>query len=606
MAKVSAVVLIYDIRGFTAASKKIATADLGAFAAAAHRTILDLFTERPPTFVKNLGDGHLLIWETEQTPDHDLLQFVVQTAQKARLAFPAFVAGRMAEEGGGSKLPTRVGIGVVAGEVSKSDDYYGVTVNLAARLQNMARPEGLALDTPTFESMAHRDAALARVFRKDRVHLKGLGSTLVWIDRPFCWSRVWQKCRPAVVAGLALLGYVLLADALPKMPGAPFLQDWLDQNDLSLFRSFENTGTVRKTASETRASIAQAIHAAQLPDGRIATELRKPNDPGSSVWGSSQAICGLLATPELSSDQKRALLTRYIKYLFDPEVFVEGYGWRGQEGEESRLTYAEPGLWTVAMLARALGTPGLIPEPDRPQYLECLRRAQESVDNPRYRPLDTGGWNIFPNQKIPGQYSPYTTALGLHCLLEVHAAALPWKDNTQTRDALLKKTAQFLLNLYEFKGIWGWRRTHEDSVPISEGLTLQLYAELLRAEAATGFPLPATLLNQIEAHLDRLTGRTEENAYDAGEFRASCTSHLGISQNAGESINFAWHPWAIDCASRWLARHQFPSHAVEVRVRRSLSHLVVTLAPTKTREAVEGMSFVGGETLIGLSHIPSP
>jgi hypothetical protein len=118
--------------------------------------------------------------------------------------------------------------------------------------------------------------------------------------------------------------------------------------------------------------------------------------------------------------------------------------------------------------------------------------------------------------------------------------------------------------------------------------------------------LSPNLLNQIETHLDRLNGRTEENAYDAGEFRASCISHKGTAQNAGESINFAWHPWAIECASRWLNRKQTPSHAAEVRIRRSLSHLVVTLAPSKTREAVEGMSFLGGETLLGLSTLPPP
>src|SRR5262245_47369151 len=115
MAKVSAVVMIYDIRGFTAASKKLATADLGAFATAAHKTILDLFSQRPPTFVKNLGDGHLLIWETTPEPEKALVEFVISTAQKARTTFPAFVAGRIAEEGGIGKLPTRVGIGVVAG-----------------------------------------------------------------------------------------------------------------------------------------------------------------------------------------------------------------------------------------------------------------------------------------------------------------------------------------------------------------------------------------------------------------------------------------------------------------------------------------------------------
>jgi hypothetical protein len=78
---------------------------------------------------------------------------------------------------------------------------------------------------------------------------------------------------------------------------------------------------------------------------------------------------------------------------------------------------------------------------------------------------------------------------------------------------------------------------------------------------------------------------------------------LGGIQNAGESINFTWPPWAIECAARWLSRKKPASHAAEIRIRRSLSHLVVSLAPSKTQEAVEGMSFLGGETLIGLSSL---
>jgi class 3 adenylate cyclase len=110
MAKVSAIILIYDIRGFTAASKKLPAGELGKFATAAHRSILELFAPFPPTFVKNLGDGHLLIWETEEEPDKALVKSIMETAAKARAVFPAFVAGHLKDPANaGQKLPNQVG-----------------------------------------------------------------------------------------------------------------------------------------------------------------------------------------------------------------------------------------------------------------------------------------------------------------------------------------------------------------------------------------------------------------------------------------------------------------------------------------------------------------
>ena len=201
MAKVSAVILIYDIRGFTAASKKLPAGELGRFATAAHRSILELFAPNPPTFVKNLGDGHLLIWETEEKADPKLVQFIVETADRARAVFPAFVAGHLKDpETAGQKLPTQVGIGVVVGEVSKSDDYYGVAVNLAARLQNMSRPEGLAMDQKTFAMAGEREQLIRRGFRRAKVGLKGLGTTTVWVNRPFSWARLGRTLAPYAVA----------------------------------------------------------------------------------------------------------------------------------------------------------------------------------------------------------------------------------------------------------------------------------------------------------------------------------------------------------------------------------------------------------------------
>ena len=116
MAKVSAVIMIYDIRGFTSASKKLPTADLGAFADAAHRAILGQFNARRADFIKNLGDGHLMIWETTAEPETALVKFVVDASAAARKAFPAFVAEHLAAQGiAGLVFPTRIGFGVATG-----------------------------------------------------------------------------------------------------------------------------------------------------------------------------------------------------------------------------------------------------------------------------------------------------------------------------------------------------------------------------------------------------------------------------------------------------------------------------------------------------------
>ena len=59
-----------------------------------------------------------------------------------------------------------MGIGVAFGEVSRSVDYYGRTLNLASRLQNEALPEGLAFDGPVFEAVTRRQGALRERFKR--------------------------------------------------------------------------------------------------------------------------------------------------------------------------------------------------------------------------------------------------------------------------------------------------------------------------------------------------------------------------------------------------------------------------------------------------------
>ena len=604
MAKVSAVIVIYDIRGFTSASRKLPTADIGAFAAGAHNAILTCFKARQADFIKNLGDGHMLVWET--SPDPELVRFVVAASSAARQAFRDFVADHLEAEGlPRQAFPTHIGFGITVGDVSRSDDYYGVQVNLAARLQDMARPEGLALSESSFAMAGDRAALLRQGFKRRKASLKGLGTVPVWTDRPFSWAR--SSATFARVMGLVLLPllYVLLADADPKdrLPGAQAIQSWLDGRRMSVFRPIRSDAEVRAAAHRMREAIVRAIVTLRQPDGRIATSLHRTQAEEMSVWGSSQAIAGLLTVPNLSAAEKRRLVLPYVDWIFREGEFIPGYGWRLLPGRN--YTLAEPACWTIVLLARALSTPGVLHPGERALYLDRLARAQAATAI--YRPLASGGWNIFPNQRYPQRFSPYSTTLGLLALLETHSAGLPWAGSIAARDALLQRTAQFLIARFRRGGeVIGWQRTYDATEPISEGMTLQLAAQLMRAEMQAGIALPREIPAAVPQLLELASGHPPDQPDDAAEFNEVFHNHDGQELPGTESINFPWHSWAVETATRWLARNGGTPAAQEqiVAVRRALGVLLVDMEQARIKAAVEGWSYIGGETLFNLSTVP--
>ncbi len=623
MADLSALALIYDIRGFTAASKRLKTADLGAFATGAHRVVLDLFAAQPPTFVKNLGDGHLLLWECPTGLDQALVEAVVEGAGRARTAFAAFA---QAQRRAGLEFPGQVGIGVAFGEVSRSDDYYGRALNLAGRLQNEARPEGLALDGSVFEAVTRRHGELRERFKRAKVHLKGLGSTIVYVDRPFSWARAlapWVK----VLAVLALpLAYLALCDAGLGLPAGESLRRAIDAKGWSLLRPVVDDATLRSTADAQRRRLAEALLAARVPGGwfytsfptrtplrpdqaAVEAERRAEEERSLDVWSTSQAVFALLQAPHLGRADYERDLRPVLDVVFGDGrlVEVEGrlWGWRPRHDEV--YTQAEPTLWTVAALAAALRRPGLLEGPERAEVVRRLARAQEAAMT--FRPLETGAWNIFPQQTSPARYSPYSSALALLALLECRAAGEPWQGDAVRLERLIAETAGFLARTFESgTSPPGWRRTSESSDKVSNGLTLQILATLLRAEAEAGVALPLPVLAAIpDLLVERAAARAHDD-YDMGEYIVPFTSHEGRATSGKEGINFLSHPWAIECASRWLARAaRVGADAADVvRVRRALGHLVVDVGPEALGKAEGGYIFVASETLIGLSSVPTP
>jgi hypothetical protein len=220
----------------------------------------------------------------------------------------------------------------------------------------------------------------------------------------------------------------------------------------------------------------------------------------------------------------------------------------------------------------------------------------------------SGGWNTFPNQLQPTYHETYTGALALLMLLELHEANLTWKGDAPVRDRMLTKTAEWLVSQWNAAGdVPGWRGAVDDEAPVSDGLTLQIYSELLRAEDQCGLAIPQPMLAAIPRHLERLIGRSLDSAPSVGRFGRAFVSHEGQSFDVNPSVNYLWHPWAVDAVRRWLKR--LDAHPVSpehrTQMRRVFAYLVVNLATEiKAKIAADSFPrFMAGETMYAYSQI---
>jgi hypothetical protein len=313
-------------------------------------------------------------------------------------------------------------------------------------------------------------------------------------------------------------------------------------------------------------------------------------------------------------DASAASLPEFWRALdapFAPELLIEAGGKKfGWLVGDSDYPQAEPALWTVAALAVALGRGDLIDAARREHLLARLDYAQTVAD--LYRPLDDGGWNILPQQHDLTEHTTYTTALALLAMLELHRAGVGWHGDKPRLDAMLTRTAAWLLSRFDVKASPpGWRLQLNETGSISrgeiaDGLTLQIYATLLRAEAQAGIVLPPAMLAAVPQHLDRLFGRPISYAPALGIVTRYFTNFDGTNAMRTVTETYLWHPWAIECAARWLERLERTRAPPEefTRARRVLGYLVVDLR-SGFASAVEGQTptFVASELLYALATV---
>ncbi|HKP38162.1 MAG TPA: toll/interleukin-1 receptor domain-containing protein, partial [Pyrinomonadaceae bacterium] len=413
----------------------------------------------------------------------------------------------------------------------------------------------------------------------------------------------------ALAAGVVLLvsvAYLAVADAGLRVPGGAAIRTYMDRNDISVMRHAHSNAEIREAASAMRRDLIGALKAGRTKEGGVAPSL-KPGDKNLEHWSNVQGLTALFAAPDLTEDDAR-MWASAIEIPFAPGAAIEAkngrkFGWMAHPNENR--TQAEPAMWTAAALASALGRPGLLTGEARERAMKNLGYTHEVLKI--YRPNDNGGWNMFPNQDDPSLHNVYTTTLALLALLETRKANLPWDGSVEKRDQLLKATAQWLADKFDDKARQpGWRTTSEIGEETIDGLTLQIYGELLRAEAEAGFVIPAHILAPMTEHLAKTGERAFSFPNDGGEFSAPFTDHSDMHYVAREALGFLWYPWAINAAQLWLLRAEKTGERIEnqVRVRRALGHLVVNLGDEAVQKFKSEWTFQAAETLYGLSSIP--
>jgi|GEM_PF-2430984 len=427
------------------------------------------------------------------------------------------------------------------------------------------------------------------------------------------WERSVKlfKRRPALMALMGVSGVAVLALATATILWFNLRRGGTSagqENSQSTFLHQYSEAEVLQAGTANRRALFDIIrNRGRNPRGWILANLAADAPPEEEVWLHSQALCALISTPDVAnSDLQPFLASLDLPFAADVRIEAGGmkYGWLAHVG--SSYTEAEPALWTAAALAAALGRPGWLSGESRRRCLEHFAYTHEVVQAYR-RPQFTGGWNMFARQAEPAQHNTYTTALALLALLETRHAGLGWEGSTQRRDELLAATAGWLAAQFHSSGnSSGWHYGTDASDVVLEGLTLQIYGELLRADIEAGIPVPPRILEQIPKHLAGCAGRTLDYPNQAGSASVIFTDHMGKQQLGKQSLLFAWYPWGVNCCTWWLhhAQKHGASPADITQVRSVLGHLLVDLGEEAETRNVTGYTFIPAERLYCLATLP--
>lgn len=149
------IVVVIDIRGFSRFSTRHESPDIAMFIKRFYlRLIKDYFSNA--TFVKPTGDGLLMTFIYDENSLKEMAQTVIDACLRALNDFQTLC---QADPMINFKTPDAIGIGISRGTAcclfsgEETLDYSGHLLNLASRLNDLARPRGIVIDGAFLDSI---------------------------------------------------------------------------------------------------------------------------------------------------------------------------------------------------------------------------------------------------------------------------------------------------------------------------------------------------------------------------------------------------------------------------------------------------------------------
>jgi class 3 adenylate cyclase len=163
-----------DVRGFSAFSERVESVQAALFIRRVYMRLIEEYYASAD-FYKSTGDGLLVVTHVEENTVLDQMSNAVHTALAIVDDFPSFATDDPLVN---FDVPQSVGIGLARGAASrlyaadKTIDYSGRTLNLATRLMDLARPEGIVVDGAFGLDLL--DAVITEQFDDDHVFLRSV------------------------------------------------------------------------------------------------------------------------------------------------------------------------------------------------------------------------------------------------------------------------------------------------------------------------------------------------------------------------------------------------------------------------------------------------
>lgn len=402
----------------------------------------------------------------------------------------------------------------------------------------------------------------------------------------------------------SLMIYLLLADYGVALPARDRIQLELDRRDASLIRAVPPDEVVITSMSSLRNEIVRDLIEAKSEDGWLHQSLSKeqqaelPHDTCAHAqgvfalsrlqqhagWDDAELMMGALAPFQ---PQKGKALS-FFEEMFHPPV------------PSLKPIDSCGAFWAINMLADSHRNPAPAAASHKEEIHAKLLEVQEVLE--LYR-MENGGWRMFPGAQQSAPPNSYSTVLALLALLECKKTELPWLGSVERRDAMLQASAVWLhKQFHQGAKAAGWRGTGGNRYEVFDGLTLQVYATLLRAHNEAGIVMPSTIMKAMEHHLIQCAFRPATFPVASGEFESELMIH-GNNVQRKEAYRFLWYPWALIAIEQWLIWEKSVPQPTEtlVRMRRTRAHLIREIGDDVVNTAEGNWLFIAAETLYGLS-----